>query len=94
MVGNRRAVNGDPVAETNLNSIIQYLHCSMCMRDIPDGVSPALYQRVNVGFTKIGMQVWCVRHGVNIIHVDFDGHKHRADMTRSVPAPADPESLR
>ena len=73
------------MTEMNKNGIVQYLHCAKCMQEIPDGSVPALYQRVNVGFTVKGLQIWCVRHGINVLHVDFEGVKHPADLTAGKP---------
>ena len=43
-------------------------------------VSPKYEQQLEVGSTPIGIQVWCLRHDVNVIHVDFEGHKHPANL--------------
>lgn len=40
--------------------------------------------RYNVGFTEIGLQIWCRRHEVNVAHIDFQGEKHPANIK---PAP-------
>lgn len=72
----------------NTNEIVSYLHCSLCLRDFKNnaattfGESPASYQRIEVGFTPIGLQVWCRRHDKNIVHIDFEGQKHPANTTR------------
>jgi hypothetical protein len=42
---------------------------------MPDGESPASWARLSVGFSKEGMQVWCERHNMNVIHIDFLGQK-------------------
>lgn len=39
------------------------------------------YARLNVGFTPVGLQVWCVRHDCNVLHVDFEGYKHPGNQT-------------
>ena len=38
------------------------------------------YVKIDVGFTKIGIQIWCQRHDINICHVDFDNNKLMADF--------------
>lgn len=55
--------------------IVQYFHCALCFKEVPAGQSPQTYQRIQAGFTKKGIQVWCVRHDKNIIHLDFQGQK-------------------
>jgi|TARA_Y100000034_G_scaffold11416_1_gene11918 hypothetical protein len=61
--------------------IFQYLHCKNCLEELPDGYSPAEYSRLAVGMTKPGLQVVCMRHGVNVCHIDFEGNTHPADMS-------------
>ena len=65
----------------NTNEIIHYHHCSLCMDELPPNTSPAEYARYQSGFTPRGIQVWCTRHDVNIMHVDFEGQKHPANLT-------------
>lgn len=59
----------------NLSNIESFFHCSKCMKEIPSGVSPRDWQKNEVGFTKKGLQVWCIRHEENVIHLDFLGQK-------------------
>ena len=71
----------------NEKGIVSYLHCALCIDEwskSDDAMSPSDYQNhmVEVGWTKEGLQVWCKRHDCNIIHVDFEGMRHRADTTR------------
>jgi hypothetical protein len=64
---------------SNLNNIVQYLHCGMCLKQSGD----KSYQPwLEVGWTQFGIQIWCRIHDVNIVHMDFEGSKHRADQTR------------
>ena len=58
------------------NEIVQFFHCKRCGENIPPGISPSDHQEIEVGWTKIGFQVWCKRHDLNIVHIDFEGHKH------------------
>ena len=72
--------------KSNENNIQMYLHCSKCIKkwkeeDVGE-ISPQDYQKIQIGWTKEGIQVWCVRHDCNILHVDFEGTKHPADTTR------------
>jgi hypothetical protein len=57
------------------NRIKQFWHCAKCIDELPEGKSPREYIRVEVGFTRAGLQVWCIRHEENIIHLDFMGQK-------------------
>ena len=66
----------------NANNIEQYLHCKLCMDELTEDESPKSYARYGVGWTRDGLQVWCERHDVNIIHIDFEKHQHPADLTR------------
>lgn len=62
-----------------------YIHCGLCLGEFQKGLapgqSPATYARLSVGWTKEGLQVWCNRHDVNVMHVDFQGAKHPANTT-------------
>jgi hypothetical protein len=64
------------------NKILSYHHCSLCLAELPRDESPASYARYQTGFTKIGLQVWCNRHEVNIMHIDFEGQTHPANTSR------------
>ena len=46
-----------------------------CIDELPVGQSPAEFAKVQAGWTKEGLQVWCNRHDENIIHLDFLGQK-------------------
>ena len=74
---------------TNDLAIVTYLHCGMCGKELAEGttdadelVSPKEYQRIQAGWTPLGLQIWCTRHDVNIIHIDFERHKHPANVHR------------
>ncbi len=56
------------------NEIVLFFHCKDCNENIPDGMSRRDYQSIEVGWTEIGLQVWCKRHDQNIIAIDFEGH--------------------
>lgn len=62
------------------NEIGLFFHCSKCLEEVPRGASPREYSQLEVGWTKLGLQVWCKRHELNVMHVDFEGAKHRASM--------------
>ena len=74
----------------NALSVVQYMHCGKCIDEIPGGleapsVSPQDWADLSVGWTRWGFQVWCNRHKCNVVHVNFEGQKHPADVT--VPKP-------
>lgn len=60
------------------NGIQLYAHCSRCLQELPAGTSPAEYARIEAGFTAQGLQIWCTRHDLNIVHIDFEGQQHPA----------------
>ena len=65
----------------NRNLISSFVHCGMCLSELPEGTSPAEYRNVSVGFTRYGLQVWCERHDCNVMHIDFEGQRHPADCS-------------
>jgi hypothetical protein len=54
-------------------AIRDYLHCGKCCDSIPAGQAMKDYERLSIGLTSEGLQVWCERHNVNVIHFDFRG---------------------
>lgn len=52
-----------------------YLHCAKCLEELPEDQSPAEFARLSVGWTRLGLQVWCHRHDLNVINLDFKGQK-------------------
>jgi hypothetical protein len=70
---------------TNELAIDTYLHCGLCIKSRPQGISPAEWSSLLVGWTSRGLQVWCSRHRVNVIHVDFHGQTHFANTTCEDP---------
>lgn len=69
----------------NSNEIKQFFHCANCMKDLPSGKSPREWAQLEAGFTELGVQVWCKRCECNIVHIDFQGQCHPANMTRKRP---------
>ena len=55
------------------NKIVSFIHCKKCLEEKPPGISPREYVQLEVGFTKPGLQVWCKRHEVNVMDIDFAG---------------------
>lgn len=74
----------------NTKEIKAYLHCNLCWREKPKNVFIRDYQQLEVGWTDLGIQVWCRRHNVNIVHIDFEKNKHPANTTidRTPPSSA------
>lgn len=66
------------------NCIGHFIHCTMCMDEMPGDRAPGAYARLNVGFTRRGLQVWCVRHDANVVHIDFEGARHPAEVDAAV----------
>lgn len=58
-----------------------YLHCGLCLKQKPGSQSPEEWARLAVGWTPHGLQVWCVRHGCNVAHIDFEGQQHPANTS-------------
>jgi hypothetical protein len=57
------------------NQIAMYKHCPLCMFELPSDVAMRDWARLNVGVTEEGLQVWCVRHDMNVLALDFLGQK-------------------
>jgi hypothetical protein len=65
----------------NGHHIKQFFHCGRCMKERPNGISMQGWARFEVGWTEHGLQVWCVRHNTNVVHIDFEGQSHPAIST-------------
>lgn len=67
-----------------LRVIREPLVCAKCAEEVARGkagdVSMREYGRLEAGFTETGLQVWCTRHDVNVVHVDFGGTRPKADF--------------
>lgn len=66
------------------NNIREPVVCAKCLdemtRGFTDSKSLQDYARLDVGFTEQGLQVWCRRHDLNVVHIDFDGMMPEADF--------------
>ena len=66
------------------NHITQNVVCAKCEEEylggLTDSSSLKNYTELDIGFTNIGIQVWCRRHNANVVHVDFEGQKLKADF--------------
>ena len=80
------ASDTEPDRLSNANQIAVYIHCGMCIEEWgagPRTEAPATFARLNAGWTKAGLQIWCQRHDVNVLHIDFEGHRHPANTTKA-----------
>lgn len=68
----------------NESKITEYVHCSLCLSEKEDGVSPRDFQMIEAGVTELGFQVWCKRHGCNIINIELNGDKWTWDDSVSL----------
>ena len=57
------------------NRISSFFHCRRCLEELPKGVAPREWLHLEIGWTEKGVQVWCVRHEMNVAHIDFMGQK-------------------
>ena len=64
----------EPTPESDIEL---YFECNRCFEELPAGESPSDYADISIGWTKQGVQVWCDRHNINLIHIDFEGAIHR-----------------
>lgn len=55
---------------------IAYFNCSQCLNELPSGQSPREFKRLDVSLTKDGLQVWCVRHGINVDRMELRVKPH------------------
>jgi len=74
-------------SDTVTNKIHMFIHCKLCLDEFysskPSDLSPREYAQIEVGWTKPGFQIWCKRHEVNVMDVDFGGAgPFEADMSR------------
>ena len=77
-----------PIREIpNTNSISAFMHCDRCLKEKPADLSPREWASLECGWTKLGFQVWCKRHEANVIHMDFQGQQHPANVTRHEKQP-------
>lgn len=65
-------ITGNSSAKIPLG-IHAYMHCSECIDALPKGKTPQQWASFEVGLTHNGLQVWCKRHKINVLSVDFGG---------------------
>ena len=49
----------------------RYIHCAKCMDERPDNVSPKEYGNYEIGFTEMGIEVWCKRHDELVTYINL-----------------------
>ena len=73
----------------NTNKITSFVHCRQCIEEFQAGAggneAPRDYAELEIGFTALGLQVWCKRHKCNVMHIDFEGAQHPANESRPKP---------
>ena len=79
--------NSDPTLPIEALSlaITSYVACTKCAADVETLKPPQSmqqYAQIDAGFTDWGVQIWCRRHKVNIVHIDFLGQSLPADFRR------------
>ena len=65
----------DDLEQPHGNHIEQFFHCTKCIKEKPDDISPRDWIKNEVGWTTDGMQVWCIRHEMNVVEIDYKGQK-------------------
>ena len=67
-----------------LYQIKEPIVCVKCSDEFENGLSDAAslqnYCRLDVGFTKRGLQIFCRRHELNVCHLNFNNQKIDADF--------------
>ena len=61
----------DDVDHLMVNGITAFMQCARCLHECPPFMSAAEFARLAVGTTPYGVQVWCVRHNMNVYHLDL-----------------------
>ena len=77
--------NEDP---SNLKHLLYQIQkpivCVKCSDEFESGLSDDAslqnYSRLDVGYTKRGLQIFCRRHELNVCHFDFNNQKIQADF--------------
>lgn len=67
----------------NKSFIEVFYHCGECLEELPSDKTPQDYCRLEFGMTKRGFQLRCIRHNLNVIHIDLEGKKVKVDTTKS-----------
>lgn len=58
------------------NYIYRFIHCTLCIKEKPENLSPREYTHNEVGILPNGdIQVWCIRHEKNVVIFDMETNK-------------------
>lgn len=64
--------------------IKQPIICKACEDELQTGTSSGQslrqFQKLDIGLTDYGVQIWCQRHNKNVCHFNFDGKQVYADF--------------
>ena len=66
------------------NGITAYFHCAQCLQECPSYMSAAEFARLACGRTPYGLQIWCVRHNMNVYHLDLTWEPRPGAVTHGV----------
>ena len=65
-------------------SIKNHIVCNKCIKELSTLSSKDInlrnFVKFEVGFTSLGIQIWCIRHNINVCHIDFDDNQLSADF--------------
>ena len=65
-------------------SINSHIVCNECIKELSTLSSSDInlknFVKFEVGFTNLGIQIWCIRHNINVCHIDFDNNQLSADF--------------
>ena len=68
--GNRNRKQKETKIERKFSdSILSYIVCMKCMDEDVDYLEQGIWRRV--GVTDVGLDVFCERHGITILSIDF-----------------------
>ena len=56
---------------TQQSDILSFIHCKQCLNELPTNTTPREWVKIEAGRTEIGLQIWCIRHERNIVHLDL-----------------------
>jgi hypothetical protein len=74
----------DDVDHLMANQLTAFFHCAQCLAACPPDMSAAEFARLAVGRTPYGLQVWCVRHNLNVYHLDLTSATRPRCVTHGV----------
>ncbi len=57
-----------------------YTGSAQLAKSVAIGSSAHAIKTFEVGFTSLGIQIWCIRHNINVCHIDFEDNQLSADF--------------